>query len=95
MRMFSAPLVLTALVALGGCQYKALEACDEKIKQDLRSPSSYTRISADSSDSEDVISVFIEYDAANAYGTLVRERVYCRIPKSVDGDPAYNAAYIM
>ena len=87
--------LLVVSVALSGCQYQALSACDEKIKQELRSPSSYTRISADSYESEDVINVSIEYDAANAYGTLIREKAYCRIPKSVDGDPAYNAAYII
>lgn len=77
---------------LTGCN-EAVTACENVIKRDLRSPSTYERVSADHYRLQNSITVSIEYDAANAYGTPVRETTSCTVPFNADGKPVYSATY--
>ncbi|HEX8573999.1 MAG TPA: hypothetical protein VF759_14740, partial [Allosphingosinicella sp.] len=82
MRLTSAVLP----IILCGCnpvQSQAVQACEVFIKERLRSPSTYKRISGDAlgpafeNDGRRVKMVTIEYDAANAYGTPIRGSQQC------------------
>jgi hypothetical protein len=106
-----------AILALTGCssdEGKFFDLCEKAIKESLRSPSGYKRISKEveakalsvdeflkknyTDQGKDIakeqtesqrrlfesgavkpaeFTALVEYDAPNAYGTLVRERVYC------------------
>lgn len=68
-------LALTAVLLVAGCSQDSLSAkmCEGIAKRLLRSPSTYDRTKMIDSGS----TVFIEFDAANAYGTPVRNTVSC------------------
>jgi hypothetical protein len=79
-------LILITAIFLSGCntaEDSAVRACETFIKERLRSPSTYKKISDDGlgpsfkSDGRDVKMVVIEYDAANAYGTPIRGTQQC------------------
>ena len=77
--------LLAMTLAISGCSDEngsAIEACRDFVKGGLRSPSTYEEVSSSVSDGEDVgqhdrRNVFIEYDAANAFGTPVRSTQLC------------------
>lgn len=89
----AALLTIPLLLATSGCN-QAIAACEDAIKKDLRSPSSYKQISSSSYRSDQRISVTIEYDAANAFNAPIRATAHCTIPIAVDGSPAYSSARI-
>lgn len=77
-------LILPSALALAGCgafDPPEVTDCERHIISKLRSPSTYKRIDASGIgipfDKPLKYSVTIEYDAANAYGTPVRERQLC------------------
>ena len=82
MKMASAVVPLI-LCGCNSAQSQAVQACEVFIKERLRSPSTYNRISGDSlgpafeSDGRRVKMVTLEYDAANAYGTPIRGSQQC------------------
>lgn len=51
---------------------RAIQLCEERIKAEIRSPSSYQRIKVDGSGVFD-----IEFDAANSFGTPIRGSASC------------------
>ena len=70
---------------LAGCdalQDPAVKDCEASIVAGLRAPSTYKRITASSSAMTDLapqqLWVSVEYDAANAYGTPIRDRRTCK-----------------
>ncbi|MEE9433139.1 MAG: hypothetical protein V3V15_02730 [Sphingorhabdus sp.] len=71
------------LVGCNPAENSAVGACELFIKERLRSPSTYERVSVDfsgvsfESQGQNVKMVSIEYDAANAYGTPIRGRQQC------------------
>ena len=78
--------VLIAAMLLAGCnkaENDAVRACETFIKERLRSPSTYKKISDDGvgpafkHDGRNIKMVLIEYDAANAYGTPIRGSQQC------------------
>jgi hypothetical protein len=77
------------LCSCNSAQNTAVEACEIFIKERLRSPSTYQRITSDGlgpsfeSDGRRVKMITIEYDAANAYGTPIRGSQQCTF--KVDG----------
>ena len=79
-------LILFPILFLVGCDgpsSEAIAACEVFVKERLRSPSTYERISADfsgvafESEGKSVKLVQLEYDAANAYGTPIRNSQNC------------------
>lgn len=70
------------LSACSAMEAPAITDCEDRIKRDLRSPSTYKRIKADTTDMRDErqIWVSVEYDAANAYGTPIRDSRICKYP---------------
>lgn len=58
--------------------------CEKYLLEKLRSPSTYKRIEVSSTavpyETPIEQMVFIEYDAANAYGTPIRGRQLCKFP---------------
>ncbi len=56
---------------------KLVAACEEVLKQRLRSPSGYTRIKLTEGAQAQTSILFIEYDAPNAFGTAVRGLAKC------------------
>lgn len=78
----SSALALCAL-ALPGCS-EALDACEDVIKAELRSPATYERVESNvyrfEQEEPPYISVTVRYDAANAYGTPIRSLAVCTIP---------------
>lgn len=76
-----------ALIALIGCDAllaPEIQDCERYIKAKLRSPSTYQRISARSTampkERPPQVWAVIEYDAANAYGTPIRDMQICTYP---------------
>ncbi len=65
--------------ALAGCN-SSLAKCDEAIKSQLKSPSSYKRISSDGSGPL----IKIQYDAENSYGVALREKATCFVYRGED-----------
>jgi hypothetical protein len=87
-------LLLITAILLGGCnsaEDAAVRACETFIKERLRSPSTYKKISDDGlgpsfkSEGRDVKMIAIEYDAANAYGTPIRGNQLCRFEVDKSG----------
>jgi hypothetical protein len=77
-------LAILFVLILSGCQQNAaISACETFIKERLRAPSTYKKISDDGVssafefDGKTIKMVTIEYDAANAYGTPIRESQQC------------------
>lgn len=84
--MRRAAIILTLLV-VGGCsQPKAAEPiaitqCRDYLLKKLKAPSTYKQIQADQIKMDDgKWSIIIQYDAANAYGTPIRDNQVCRYP---------------
>jgi hypothetical protein len=79
------------LCSCDSAQSQAVQACEVFIKERLRSPSTYKRISGDSlgpafeSDGRRVKMVTLEYDAANAYGTPIRGIQQCVFEVNANG----------
>ena len=86
--------VAVGIIALFGIWYSLspsqpeIDDCEAQIVAKLRSPSTYKRVRADSlimsDQSPPEIWATVEYDAANAYGTPIRDHQICRYP-IVDG----------
>jgi len=55
-----------------------VKACEKYVLGGLRSPSTYERVSAESTRVNDQQWVSLVYDAANAYGTPLRETELCK-----------------
>lgn len=98
-------LLGVALVGLAGCdalEPAGVRECEDYVIAKLRSPSTYKRISrqvthinpANPSDIKNPTEVWvtIEYDAANAYGTPIRDRQTCQFPRK--GGQADTSNYI-
>lgn len=70
-----------SLVALSGCDKPEIKQCEEYIIAKLRSPSTYKRVEASGlrspGEKPERYMVQIKYDAANAYGTPIREVQFC------------------
>jgi hypothetical protein len=83
--LFTVAAMLAGAAGLASCggikasEEAASAACELYIKGKLRSPSTYARISARPVllKASQQVSVLIEYDAANAYGTPIRDRDIC------------------
>lgn len=54
--------------------------CEEGVKALLRSPSTYKRIDITRLNQPKYSLVMISYDAANAYGTPIRDTAHCEFP---------------
>jgi hypothetical protein len=71
-----------ALLSVTGCDRPEFDDCEKRVMADLTSPSSYRRVSADTvrdtSKKPPIDMVSIDYDAQNAYGATVRDRVICQ-----------------
>lgn len=98
-------LILIALSTLTGCSPNkdaAINACEMFIKERLKSPSTYKQIGVNYSgvtfknQGREVRMVSIEYDAANAYGTPIRDDQQCLFEVDSKGnyteDPARAAS---
>jgi hypothetical protein len=83
MRALALATALT-LSACGRVEPSEIAECEKYIQNKLRSPSTYKRIAADSTPMKDRKPqeqwVSIEYDAANAYGTPIRDTQICKYP---------------
>lgn len=80
-RIFAA--ICVAASAFSGCEQpppKSVLACESAVKAFLRSPSTYKRIN--STGLSDY--AFVEYDAANAYGTPIRGVATCKFDEGTD-----------
>lgn len=95
MMRYRSMLAIAAILNLTGCDGLRPEvtACENDLIGKLASPSSYKRISAESTrmdtDSPPAIWVSIEYDADNAYGAALRKHVMCKY-RIVDGRADLN-----
>lgn len=76
-----------SLLALSGCNALSapeIQDCENYVQGKLRSPSTYKRISADSTIMTDQkppqVWAEVVYDAANAYGTPIRDTQICKYP---------------
>jgi hypothetical protein len=76
--------VALATLALAGCNYidgwttdPAIRACEFAVRQALKTPSTYQRISA----AIDARSVSLSFDSQNSYGALIRSRAKCNFWK--------------
>lgn len=78
--------LIAGALALAGCgafddgSSRAIRVCEKIVTDQLRSPSTYGRISVMTEDAvqgRGVRSIFITYDAANAFGTPVRGAQQC------------------
>ena len=74
-------VVLVFALLLGACDGPEIKVCEDYILAKLRSPSTYKRIEVDGInvpyENPDRYHLSITYDAANAYGTPVRETQSC------------------
>lgn len=73
--------ILLAAATLTSCspQGAAIEACEAYVQERLKAPSTYKQISADAFIEVDGDQgwVTVEYDAANSFGTPMREKQIC------------------
>lgn len=74
-----AALLILAPLALTACSSDSIpvQACETAIKAVLRSPSTYRRVEAN----DYKTSVYIQFDAANAFGTPIRSLARCEFEK--------------
>ncbi|MFX4088057.1 hypothetical protein ACKU27_23480 [Sphingobium yanoikuyae] len=74
-------IYLLPLIMVTGCDKPEIKQCEDHIIRKLRSPSTYKRINASGIETPyqnpKNYTVKITYDAANAYGTPVREEQLC------------------
>jgi hypothetical protein len=84
----------TMLPVLASCSLvesssdKAVKACEVFIKDGLRSPATYKLIKATTDDprtDKSIRSVFVEYDASNAFGTPIRAIEQCLFEADENG----------
>ena len=75
---------LVGMVAnLGACDSNQVQACETQLKDKLKSPASYKRVSLDVTQIPKSIhdppydEVTITYDAANSYNALLRDKEMC------------------
>lgn len=77
-------LPLLLLFMFAGCgEDPAIRQCEDYAVAKLRSPSTYKRAEAYGFVTDDHVPkylVFLSFDAANAFGTPVRETQYCTYP---------------
>ena len=66
-------LIVLPLLVLGGCGSPGLRACDDAIKNTLKTPASYKRVSANGSDGDWKIG----YDAVNEFNAPLRANGRC------------------
>lgn len=91
MRLYRAMLILSVLAGCSSLESAEVQQCERFITAKLRSPSTYKRIDKqvthinpnNPSDLNNLTEVWvsIEYDAANAYGTPIRDRYTCKFPR--------------
>lgn len=90
-------LLILPLIVLGGCERQA-QGCEDAIKRELRSPSTFEVINtywtSPIGPDKTHISVMVEYDAANAYGTPIRSKVWCDVPVH-NGEVQHSEARIV
>lgn len=83
---------LLGVSVLAGCTPPEVKNCEGELLTELRSPSTYKRATAqvveEPRDAPKEIVVYISYDAANIYGTPVREMKVCRYPAK-NGKPDF------
>lgn len=93
--------LLAVASALIGCARDAPEvkACEDELLMELRSPSTYKRVEANSypdryaPETPTLFNVFIRFDAANAFGTPIRSVHQCTFAvKDGRADPAKRLA---
>lgn len=81
---------------LAGCDQPEVKQCEDFILSKLRSPSTYKRIESSGIqvpyNNPDRYTVRVTYDAANAYGTPVREEQLCVFGLK-DGKPDTSKHY--
>lgn len=71
--------IVLVLVILCGCS-KGLSQCEDAIKAKLKAPATYKRVAA--TDCKQPGRCEIDFDAANSYGTPLRDRADCFLTKS-------------
>jgi hypothetical protein len=84
--------IVGALALASGCddtpkrKEGATLACEAYVKDGLKAPSTYSRVSASSNiESKELGSVSIEYDAENSYGVPLRGRQSCAFKLDEEG----------
>ena len=96
MRLCLVVLICLGLAACDTPERRAIEQCESHIKGKLRSPSTYKRIEASGIgvpfQKPEKYSVSVEYDAANVYGTPIRDRQLCVFALK-DGKPDTSLRY--
>lgn len=84
MRKVITALGVLALTACGSLEPEEIADCERYVQGKLRSPSTYKRVSARSTLMKDEKPaqrwVSVEYDAANVYGTPIRDTQICKYP---------------
>lgn len=89
---------LSLFLLVGGCGMMQPEIadCEDGVKSALRSPSTYKRIKADSMRMTNLdpvqIWVSLEYDAANVYGTPIRDTKTCKYKLNGSGGADLSSA---
>ena len=77
---------LMIILGVGGCaslksDSEQIAACERSLLVELKAPSTYNRLSADGlmikENKPPYFMVAIEYDAANSYGTPIRNKKFC------------------
>lgn len=72
------PVLLLLLAGCGPDKADPVEACADLAKSYLTAPSTFALISSDlTQTSRDYAEVFLAFDAANAYGTPIRDYAKC------------------
>lgn len=79
------PFIAGLLFALGGCNDQFnMSKCDAAIKETLKAPASYNRVSAEGGNG----SYWVEYDAVNLFNAPVRGAGRCTI---IAGEASWTA----
>jgi hypothetical protein len=82
MRARFAPLIASFLAA-AACDSSQIQTCEAKLKDGLKSPASYKRVSVETNQIPPNVhkppydEVKIKYDAANSYNALLRDEMDC------------------
>ena len=72
--------ILTGAVLLGGCGKMAdLAECDEAIKAQLVTPSTYDRVEAIAEPGGNIMKYIVSFDAENSFGAPLRGQALCYI----------------
>jgi hypothetical protein len=78
-------VTLVFLTACGANENQYVQLCKFAIKETLRSPSTFEAVKVEDYSNTNDPAVFIDYDAANAFGTLVRGKARCKFSKDESG----------